>query len=50
MLITKDNTYKIMEIDKKEFVTYEEMGFFECDKSGNKIVEESKKKAVKKTK
>ena len=50
MLITKDNTYKIMEFDKIDFETYEEMGFFECDKSGNKIVEQSTKKTAKKTK
>lgn len=48
MLITKDNTYKIMEIDNADFDKYEEMGFYECDKSGNKIVES--KKPSKKTK
>lgn len=37
MLVTKDNTYKIMSIEEKDLLEYEEMGFFKCDKNGNKL-------------
>ena len=44
MLVTKDNTYKIMEIDKKDLSKFQEMGFFECDKHGKAISVKSKAK------
>tara|TARA_Y100001963_G_scaffold157556_1_gene254129 strand:- start:6532 stop:6690 length:159 start_codon:yes stop_codon:yes gene_type:complete len=50
MLIKKDNMYKIMKIDKKDFEKYKELGFFECDKSGNKIVSKPKKEEKKEVK
>ena len=43
MLVTRENTYKIMSIEDSEWEKYEGLGFFQCDRVGKPLSSEKPK-------